>query len=633
MVISLYPTQYLSIVLAEDPPKPSEPTFRGVNPSGESNNYIFDENQTVTILYKADRFDVDGLVLVGEGSGLDTDPITGRNFTLDSSLGPDSFYEIELNVTEYTYFFAYSWSNTLTNNTKEELDFVDNALGHQMWTAEGSQFPNFVDVVGGTPNDDTVDRNQVDEFYTAIGTEVLIVYEAVDSTNSTVVTLAFGNSTEALYNGSSEKETMVQVSDAGNVLRFEFNYTLTQRWVYFTASNEYGFERASTDEPIFHTLSNGFEFNTTFTEALNQFDDSKSIEFQYTDADTIVFNVTTVNATDNDEFSYRYRLYENDSSDEPLVDWIETSLTTPIVNKQEINKTIDSANFTQTVTIFNVVINADFEASNLLQVQAYVTYFGSVYNETAPRSILIRDARPDVTLLTANDTISRHSRGFIDWEYSTLRGSVISATIVSNTTDLSRSIVGLENLTLSFSNAGEDVTIEGIHLVTISVTNTFEIVNTTDPNQGRYSIENTREITAIYRLDTTSPIANFISPSNFTDGIGRVTIEFNFKDEGVNPTGVAFASLSWGNGLSGLTINVTSLEQINIKFRYNGEYIITLNVTDNAGNFKVITHEITATVQEVSTSERDQTPLSLITILASFALIGLISTRIKRKRL
>lgn len=631
-MISLYPTQYLSIALAEDPPKPSEPIFRGVNPSGESNNYIFDENQTVTILYQADRFDADGLVLVGEGSGLDLDPITGRNFTLDSSQGPDSFYEIELNVTEYTYFFAYSWSNTLSNNTKEDLDFVDNALGHQMWTIEGSQFPNFVDVVGGTPADDTVERNEVDEFYTALGTEVTIVYEAIDSTNSTIVTLTFANSTEALYNDSltAEKETMVQVSDTGNTLRFEFNFTLTQRWVYFTASNEYGFERASTDEPVFHTLSNGFEFNTTFTEALNQFDDSKSIDFQYTDVDPIVFNVTTVNATDHDEFSYRYRYYENDSSDEPLVDWIETSLTAPIVNKQEINKTIDGANFTQTVTTFNVVINVDFKASNLVQVQAYVEYFGSVYNESSPYSILIRDSRPEVTLLTANDTISRHLEGFIDWEYSTLRGSVISATIVSNTTDLSRSITGLDNLTLTFSNSGEEVIIEGIHLITISVTNSFEIVNTTDPNQGRYSVEATREITAIYRLDTNAPLVNFNSPSNSTDGIGRFTLEFSFNDEGVNPTGVSFASLSWGNGL---TINVTSLDQASIKYRYSGDYIVTLNVTDNAGNFKVITKTITATVQEVSTSERDKSPLSLISILASFAIIGLISTRIKRKRL
>ncbi|MFV2015159.1 MAG: hypothetical protein ACC656_07025, partial [Candidatus Heimdallarchaeota archaeon] len=196
LVIGLYPTQYLSIAQTDDP-KPSEPIFKGVNPSGESDSYIFEENQTVTILYDANRFDVDGIVLVGKGSGLGLDPVLAKNFTRVSSLGPTSSYEIKLNVSEYTYFFAYSWSKALTNNTKEILVFVDNALGHQMWTLEGSQFPSFIDVVGGTPEDDNIARGKNEEFYTPLGSEVTIVYEARDPSNSTVVTLKFANSTEA----------------------------------------------------------------------------------------------------------------------------------------------------------------------------------------------------------------------------------------------------------------------------------------------------------------------------------------------------------------------------------------------------------------------------------------------------
>lgn len=624
-MISLYPTQYLNIVSAEDP-KPSVPEFRGVTPAGDSNNYIFEENQTVTILYDADRFDVDGIVLVGDGSGLQLDPVFARNFTKISSEKAFSYYEIELNVSGYTYFFAYSWSKSLTNNSMEVLDLFDNAPGHQMWTEEGSSYPTFVDVVGGTPEEDGIERSENEEFYAALGTEVTIVYEARDPTNSTVVTLSFANSTDALYNDSlAVKETMTYVSDTDNILTFNYNYTVTQRWVYFTASNEYGSDRVAQDEPVFRTLTNGFEFNVTFTEALNQFD-SNPINFQYTDLDTVVFNVTTVNATDDDEFYYRYRHYENASSEDPVADWTETKLVSPIVNKQEINKTIDAANFTQTVTTFNVIIDVEFDVGNIVELQTYVEYFGSSYNESSPYSILIRDSRPDLSLLTANDTITRASTGFIDWEYSTLRGSITTATISSNTTSLSDSVLNLANYTVSFADGGD--TIEENHEITITVTNFFDIVNTTDPNQGRYDVQAVRNISAIYRVDTTGPTVSFVEEPEFTDSIGRVTLKFNFEDMGANPTGVAFASLSWGNGL---VIDVTDLNEASIKYRYSSSYNVTLKVIDLAGNFNFSSFDITAEVPEVSTSNREKGPMSIVSIIGSFVLIGLIASKSKRR--
>ena len=155
LIVSIYPTQYLSVAEVNDQIPPA-PEFISVVPDGDNGDCIFNQNDTVKIQYTSDRFDVEGLILVGEGSGLSWN-ITfteTNNFTKSSSLGPESVYDIDLNVTSYTVFVVYAWYSDLDNITMEVLDNLDGALGHQLWITEGSLYPTLDNVEGGTSQDD-----------------------------------------------------------------------------------------------------------------------------------------------------------------------------------------------------------------------------------------------------------------------------------------------------------------------------------------------------------------------------------------------------------------------------------------------------------------------------------------------
>jgi hypothetical protein len=615
LVISSYPAQYLTNGQSEV--KPPAPDYGGITPIGTNLQTVYETNTTVTIFYSADRFQVHGLVLVGSGSGLNLDPLNGRNLTKTGSSGPTSDYEIQINVTGYTYFYAYSWYNSLTNNTKEILDRKDAAPGHQMWTEDGSQYPVFTDVDGATPEVEGIPRSENEQFYAPIGTNVTIIYEAQDPINSTSITLSLANSTNDLYNETlSQRFTMDQVTFAEDVegvevSRFEYNYTVTQRIVYFTAFNDYGWEQIIDNEPVSHAITTGFNFNATFSESLNQ----------YTDIDPIVFNVTTVNATADDVFKYRYRYFENDTTEDPTAEWQEFDFVSTLVNQEEQNKTVDGVNFTQTVSIYNGVIDLNFNVSNIFEVQIFVTYFGSSYNATVPNEInkiIIQDSRPELVLLTDEEIITNQSTGFIDWEQSTLRGSIENVTISSDTTDLSSVVTNFENFTLSFIDTGETV-IEANHTITLTAFNTFEVVNISDPNQARYTVYVSHSITALYVVDVTAPTPSFIS--NSTNSMGRVTINFNWEDLGLNPTGVTYATLSWGNGI---IIDATSLSEARHTYRRSGTYTITLNVTDKAGNFQVITGQIEVSVPTTRDANNNDSPISFLSIFSAFILVSVL---------
>ena len=114
-------------IVAEDIGVPA-PSFVSITPDGNpSGSLIFDENETITIRYTADRLKVEGLILLGSGSNL-TSVSNGAqavNFTKISSLKDLSTYEVKINVTTYTIFYAFAWSGSVTNGTSEEFDEFD----------------------------------------------------------------------------------------------------------------------------------------------------------------------------------------------------------------------------------------------------------------------------------------------------------------------------------------------------------------------------------------------------------------------------------------------------------------------------------------------------------------------------
>lgn len=619
----MYPTQFLTVAQTDNPIPPA-PEFNSVVPDGQDNDYIFNQNETVTLQYTADRFEVEGLVIIGNGSDLlwEFNLTNSQNFTKTNSLGPISVYEYEFNVTSYTIFVVYSWYNDISNRTMEVLENDDGAATHQFWIAEGRQYPNFSDVEGGTPQNENIEVNENTEFYVPMYKNVTIVYTTHDPEifNSTYVTLSFANSTKDLYNESlSIRVSMNQtIFSEDGISTFEYTYNVTQRLVFFTAFNDRGFERKRHFEPIYHQITTGFDFNFTLFESENE----------YTDLDPIVFNVTAVNSTNDDMFSYRYRYFENDTSDDPLVDWAEVSLASFFIEQKYVNASIGGVNHTQNVTIYNVYSDdLDLKPSNILELQLFVDYFDQIYNSSIPKVITIHDSKPEVSLTSPETKITNRDTGYIGWQYSTLRGAVDDVLISSDTTSLSDlSILGQDNHTFSFDD-GAGV-IESDHKITLNVTNSFEIVNILDPTGPRITVFAFRNITAIYRVDTHKPSVTFINNPLTSDENGRVKIEFSFTDLGVNPTDVVYASLSWGNGL---VINATSLTEAIMVYRKSGTYTITLNVSDAAGNFNVSSFDIEVTVQTTETSNRGNGPILTIPIFTAFITLALIIKRNKNK--
>ena len=295
----------------------------------------------------------------------------------------------------------------------EEYDEIDGAPGHQLWLDEGPQFPEFRDVLGAT------NLGSDDEFYTAQDSNISVVYRMAVPTelNETSITLSFSNSSDGLYNSStSVRINMNQTSFAENdYSEFEYNYTMDQRIVFFTAFNEYGWERSSASQPIFHKITTGFDLNVSFSEKPTE----------YTELDIITFNVTTTNQTTEDNLFFRYRYFENNTVDSPLLNWTSTNLITLVTNDTFVNVTQEgTGNWTQRRVDYNIRMDHTFNVSQKVEIQVYTEYLGQEYNESSPYTFIIQDSRPTFNLLSNNDTITNQANIFLDWDSSTVRGTV-----------------------------------------------------------------------------------------------------------------------------------------------------------------------------------------------------------------
>lgn len=594
-----------------------EPIFDRVFPKGDDTPSVYQINETITIFYETSRTDVEGMILLGSGSNLtenldDEDNL--RYFELESSFRDESFYEIELNVTSYTYFYAMTWFNTIDNHTYEEIDFEDNALGHQLWVKDQAEYPEFVDLENA--------ELQEGAYYAPLETNVSVIYDVLDPLNNTELLFVTANSTEDLYNrtiANTNQMVLLENRD-NNVSRFIFNLTITQRLTFFTALGEFGYERDTESELVNHRITTGFNFNVSFSVE----------DLTYTDLDPIVFNVTSVNQTDDDEFSYRYRYFENETSDDPLLNWTEVSIMTDLIESKEVNNTIDDLNFTSEINVYRVHLDIDLNISQKLEIQAYVEYLEGSYNESDPYVIIIRDSRPDFVLLSGNNTITNANSTLVEFELTTVRGEIEAALLSSNFTS-EIVIKGEINQTVKFTNVNA-TTIEGNHTVTISITNEFTILNITAFNET-IDVQRQRNVTLIFTVDISPPlITNIVIDRSLVDSDGIVEISFMVFDERRFDSGISLIKLSWGNNL---TINATGLNSARFQYYFKGEYNITITAIDKVGNKEVLNAgivkvEMNQFIRETTT---DDSPLDISNVIIPLVLGTLIVRARKLKQI
>jgi hypothetical protein len=586
------------------------PVLFAIRPSSDPpRSNVYQINQTIEIEYFTTRNEVDGILLLGNGSNLvqDYNQPDALEFKLDRSLQNVSWFKVELNVTSYTQFIAYSWSMDKSNGTYEELDFKDGASGHEIWITEGQKFPLLDKITNGTQNL----RVDGDHFYAPIGSNVSIVYAAQDPLNDTFVTLVFSNTSEGLYNDSiSKKVPMDQFEYANeNQSRFVYNFTIEQRLLYFTAFNDYGWERELAEQNIHHSISNGFFTELDYSQQFNK----------YTNVDDIIFNVTAYNETVDDEFFYRIREFENETSEDPLEDWQEINIDLNKINSTHVN-------FTQTYNTTKDTYQVNlgkFSVNRTIEFQPFVRYLTGTHYLSDPSRVVIQDARPKITLLSLNNTYIRRPNATIQFSFDTVRGSIENATVESGI--LTETLLSnFDNYTIGFLDNQQEI-VEGDHIILLKVTNSLPMFNSSDP---MFLVQT---ITIVYKVDFTAPVLNFAADNpTQTDDEGKITLEFSYTDDTVVDSGIRYVLLSWGDHI---TINATGLESASHKFRYSGEYTVTLTAYDQVGNSNSTTFTVTATVPIFSTTIKRESPLELSTII-----VGLISTwfilnirRIKRK--
>ncbi|MDH5647795.1 MAG: hypothetical protein OEZ01_17420, partial [Candidatus Heimdallarchaeota archaeon] len=165
------------------------PIFEGLNDTGtfDEGSYVYELYSVIEIKYKADRFNVDGVLILGTGSGL-IDDITHENISdyeipKVRSFRNESFYTFELNITSFTSFYGYAYYGSYENGTAEEFELFDNSNRHQLWINGEMSTPSF----SGT-NATEAGSNQFGDYYAPLNSVVTINYTAITG-NDTVFDL------------------------------------------------------------------------------------------------------------------------------------------------------------------------------------------------------------------------------------------------------------------------------------------------------------------------------------------------------------------------------------------------------------------------------------------------------------
>ncbi len=592
LIVSSLPLTITPVVAANVP----APEFVSMTPDG-SGSFVVSYNTTVTITYTADRFAVDGVILLGTGSNLTTNYNEKLiNFTAMNSHRDKTTYELNITITSYTVFYAYAWSGSFSNGTTENFENFDGVNGHQVWVQNKETYPVFSTIQNAEARSGTI------EYYAPLGKLVTIIYTSIDPFDNQTITLSLSDNETGVFNSSlSTRVTMTKLSHESttNTTTFGYNYTINQRLVFFTAFNIYGWERkmSNPEVSIVHRITNGFSFSTTFSESISK----------YTDIDYITLNLTSYNESNDDEFYFRYQVLENKTSDNILVNWTSVSfgvnISYTIVN--------DTNNYNTTEHIYQASINQKFNVSQVVKVQAYVKFKGGMYNESDPVEIEIHDSRPNIKILSRNETYTNEKEDLVKFEFSNVRGDVLNASIVSNYT-ASASIKSLDNFTIGFTDNNGDV-VDGTHVVTILVFNT---------------LNRSRSVNILYYVDTIPPTASFNNTNpTTTDDSGFITIHFSYEDVSATATGIKYATLDWGDGL---VMNATGLKSANHQYRNSTAVTLNLTVFDMAGNSFSVTFDISVVIKENNTSTTNNVPIELFPIMS--AIISIIAIIKKRKK-
>ncbi|UJG41964.1 MAG: hypothetical protein K9W45_05730 [Candidatus Heimdallarchaeum aukensis] len=541
------------------------PKLKEYTPAG----FSIENGTLITVNYTVPRFaGIDGVFLVGEGSGLTTDLNSALALNYSHSYRDLSYYSGVFNLTENTKFKGYAWSGEITNGTYEDLPVFNHMDAWHYIYARNSIHPPYLD-------EDIISLPKVgtNAFLAELNQTITLKYIVRNGNPADKVTLALSvyrdrisNANLTNYEGVTFLEMDYETNDTGTGFPvYTISFNLTERMIYFAANNSAGWDlNAETGELQIYRLQNGFNFESYPEES-----------DYYTDIDDVIVILQTLNETKNDEFGISYKVEESETNRTEIVPL--TDLTNGVLINETNVTNSDGWNDTIREYRFNL---GKFNVGNVVYFRAFNLYYGEQYNETEGEfhELQIYDSKPKLTLLPRSQTYFNYNTITFNYTIQLAKGDI--SEIFFNFGDgNTENITDFEKMSTVHSFANES-----------EVYNVSLYVETT--------LGTSENISSLIYIDLENPTLS-IDPKSTNTSIskstdGYVELFFNYEDN----FGVAYVYIDWGDGT---VWNATNSYSAAHQYISSGDFEAKITVTDKAGNNYTVSVIFSIELQEETT--------------------------------
>ena len=586
--------------------EPPAPEFVSMTP--DKSLYINGTSNNVTVEYRADRFDVEGLILLGTGSNLSLSYDDGLMMNLSRTYKQWAYYTTNITVSENTRFYAWAWHTSHDNGTEEvyQEDFFE-LKGHHVFSNNSEYLP-YKESISNTTISST-DWLSNSDYVALTNASITIKYTIENDAEDNTLKIALVSNLDEVLDAELE-DMVLENKDEFNTTTYNYTLTFEQPELYFSVKSAVGWDISRINEEwrldFYRITAKGISFNST---TASHFENQTNIA-------TMTLNVTLYNSSDytvglfyrnyNDsvETNDSYPVWEKING--TLIDeYSYEEITDYLVN---VNVTINEStgewaieqqpfNATTIVKVYSAEIGL-FENDTTVEYYSFAEYGGYFYNESK-RTVEIQSSIPYATI-SASEYYYRETEVTFSLTTETSTGSEI--------VELS---IKAENVTYDL-DVDEDsydysFTAEGIHTVYLNVTNSLN-----------YSYIAETEVL----VDHTTPTLNIVSQINGTTiDSSYVMLELSYSDSLAD---IEEVTVDWGDGTA-IYVEGTIVDH---EYGASGNYTITITVKDKSGN--EVTEVLIVTINIVEEQTKDDAPImGIVTILGIMS--SIVYTRQKRR--
>ncbi|MHA1668706.1 MAG: PKD domain-containing protein [Candidatus Heimdallarchaeaceae archaeon] len=566
------------------------------------NGLNFEVGTLITVEYSVDRYSgVDGVMIIGQGSGLDLNLSAGLVLNHTHDLKSRSYYKGIFNLTENTFFKGYGWIGELSNGTYETVEVFNHLEDWHYLYINNHTPPDFEVIINATETTPGVFYSPMNQ----INHTIVIRYRVYGGLPNESVTLALSvyrdkisDASRNVFDGDVTFIPMQWVNETHtNYEVFNTTITLTERTLYFSANNSYGWDSWSSNN-ILTTKLNIYQIYNGF-----YFESKTQLNEPYTDIDDLLIRIYSYNSTPTETFGVGFYVIESYENRTEVQNW--TMINATLESTYNLS---EGTGFNTTVREFTVSLGT-FNVGNVIFFEAYNIYYGEFYNETNGNyhSVEIFDSIPQLSIDPIDGFYTNNIQVNFTFSIDYVRGNITGILFdfgdgspVANLTDSESYFI--------------------LHSYPADVTAAYDYALYVNSSLGT-----SNNLTQTIYLDFTAPELTIDSSTNNNSVItdGYVELHFTYQDD---YSGVQKIFVDWGDGT---ILNATGKNFVFHNYVKTGNYTITITIEDKAGNsfstFLYYSIEIAVFTPPVIT------PFNFGSIIIAFVLIvGIVYYRKKR---